>query len=413
MNLINNEKWHSAYYYINLAALFLLSLHIGGYVGRKVIVWATLMLVCAVLFNKRLELDRMFWVLAAAMILYGLIFQSFPRYQTEYWKIRFSFVGVVGPSLSMYLVCQQAAWKQKQERIELLLLSICLGTFIYSVLNHWIYMQEGFTGDGRMWNEFWTHGRHVATEFSYWGVFIVGLVGYGLFCLMEKNWLHGGAVCILIIIENIIHIIVDNRMVIMVTAVAAAISVLLYLYFNRKDKKKVLLLFLGIFFIVAVVLFIIAANVGDIRNSTYYTHFITRDGGIIRNVRFQMIWEALLLLPSHWRGGGTMVVAGFEVVHNYWLQVANDTGIFPFAIWMVFNVAFVVSLVKCVRNPAISMRIKYMIVPLAGAVISYLSMEQGGHGQGEYILFYVMLAAIIRQLEKNEKRKRVEEDDGI
>lgn len=413
MNLANIEKWRSAYYFINLAALFLLALHFGGYAGKKVIVWAALMIACAVLLNKRLELDRMFWVLAAAMILYGLIFRSLSRYQTEYWQVRFSFAGVVGPSLSIYLVCQQAAWKQKQERIELLLLSICVGTFIYSVLNHWVYMQEGFTGNGRIWNEYWTHGFRHATEFSYWGVFIVGLVGYGLYCFTERKWLQGGIVFILIAAENIIHIMVDNRMVIMVTVVAAVISALLYLYFNRKDRKKLFLLLLGILFIIAVILFVIAANVGGIKNSTYYNHFITRDGGIIRNVRFQMIWEAILLLPSHWKGGGTMVVAGFEVVHNYWLQVANDTGIFPFALWMVFNVALIVSLVKCVRNPAISMRIKYMMTPLAGAVMAYLSMEQGGHGQGEYILFYVMLAAIIRQLEKNENRKIQEERDGI
>lgn len=397
------EKYNTIYYYINLIALFLLSVHFGGYAGRRVGIWAVLMLACAVWLNKRLELDRMFWILAAAMVWHGVVFSSLPRYQTEYWKIRFSFFGAVCIPLLVYLVCQQVARRQKQEKIEWLFLSICLGTFVYSILNHWVYLQDGFSNGGRIWGEFWSRGVRHATEFSYWGVFIVGLIGYGLYCFTEKKWLCGSIVCSLIIVENIIHIMVDNRMVVMVTVVAAAVSLLLYVYFNRRNKKKLLIVLLGIFLVAAVFLFMIAANVGGVRDTAYYTHFVSRDGGIIRNVRFRMIGEALLQLPSHWRGGGDIIAAGFNVIHNYWLQVANDGGIITFILWMIFNAALIISLIKCVKNPRIAMRIKYMIVPLTCAVVSYLSMEQGGHGEGEYILFYLMTAALVRQLEKNER----------
>lgn len=403
----SSKGWNIAYYFVNLVFLFLLSVHFGGYAEKIVIIWAVLMIGVALALHQGLEIDKVFWVLAIAMVWHGWIFGQQPIHQSDYWKIRFHFSAAVFPPLLMYLMSQQMVWKRKQEQIEILILSICIGTFIYSILNYSVYLQEGFLPEGRVWNEFWTHTSRYATEFSYWGVFIAGLVGYAFSCFTERKWLRGITVCILIIVENAIQIIVDNRMVIMITVVAMALSMLLYIYFNRRNRKKLMLLFLTFLFAIIIIFAIVAANVGGIRDTAYYNHFFTRDGGIIRNVRFQMIWEAILQIPSHWKGGGTMVAAGIPVIHNYWLQVANDTGIFPFGLWMIFNIAFIISLIKCVKNPRISIRMKYMIVPLACAVISYLSMEMGGHGQSEYILFYVVLVAIVRQLERNERIEEI------
>ena len=111
------------------------------------------------------------------------------------------------------------------------------------------------------------------------------------------------------------------------------------------------------------------------------------------------------MLPSHWKGGGTMYPAGLSCVHNYWLQAANDTGIVTFVLWMIFNATVVVSMVRCVISPYIEARMKYLVLPLMCAVISYLSMEIGGQGKSEYILFYVILSAILHQLMKNKYKK--------
>jgi hypothetical protein len=44
----------------------------------------------------------------------------------------------------------------------------------------------------------------------------------------------------------------------------------------------------------AVVAIVIALNVGGIRTSGYFYRFMTRDGGILKNIRFQMIYEAIM-----------------------------------------------------------------------------------------------------------------------
>ena len=72
----------------------------------------------------------------------------------------------------------------------------------------------------------------------------------------------------------------------------------------------------GIAGIIAVV---IGVNWEKITGSEYYAQLMTmmsRDGGILHNVRFQMIAETLRQLPQSPYGGGYIYPAGFAGVHN-------------------------------------------------------------------------------------------------
>ena len=396
------QKLNTAYYAAALLMLFLVSLHFLGYTEKNIILWSVLMLIAGAAIHRKLVVDGKFLILCGAVILQGLIFGYYYS-QEEYWDW-WRFSDMVWPPVLMYLVSRQLCWRQSQRRIELLLLAICFGTFVYSLLNHYMYLKEGF-GGARGWDEFWTHGGRYATEYSYWGVFIAGLLGYGFFLLLQKRWIQGGVICLAIILENYIHIVVDNRMVLMVTVVVAAVTLILYIYLNWQYKQRIKRILLAFFAICAVGGLGIAVNVGGIRDTHFFVSLMTRDGGILGNIRFQMIWEAVCMLPSHWKGGGTMYPAGFNCVHNYWLQAANDTGIVTFVLWMIFNATVVVSMVRCAISPYIEARMKYLILPLICAVISYLSMEIGGQGKSEYILFYVILSAILHQLMKNKYKK--------
>ena len=71
---------------------------------------------------------------------------------------------------------------------------------------------------------------------------------------------------------------------------------------------------------------------------------------------------------------------------------------------MIFNISMIISVIKCAINPKINIRLKFLVIPLMSAVVAYLSMEIGGQGASEYILFYVIIAAILRQLVKNENQ---------
>ena len=394
-------KWknivNTVLYITGLIMLFLISLHYRGYSEEDITKWAIIVLLLSAIVHRRVEADFEFLILFSTIVLYGLVF-SYYYSDVEYWK-NWRFEDMVWPPVLMYLLCRQFSCRQTDEKIAGMILTICLGTFIYSILNYTVYMEEGFPYGGRIWDEYWTQSMRYATEFSYWGVFIVGLLGYGLYCFSRKKWLPGMAICVLVGVENYIQIEVKNRMVLMVTIVVAMVSVILYAYLNRHNIRKLKTLLFSVLAIIAAVIVILAANIGGIQDMT----FMKRDGGILKNIRFQMIWEAFCMLPSHWKGGGTMYPAGLSCVHNYWLQAANDTGIFTLILWMIFNISVLISLLKCIKSSRISEGLKYLIVPVLTAVVSYLSMEIGGQGESEYIIFYVMIAAILHQLVKNKK----------
>ena len=385
-------------YYFSIAFIFLLALHFMGYVEKRVVVVGSILYLIWIATGKKIVIDIQSVLIVSIMLLYGIIFKI--QYSgNSYWS-GWSFLNMALPPIVIYFLSRQMSYYQKEEKLEGYLLSVCLGSFFYSCLNHIMYMNQP---GSRIWDEFWTHTARYATEYSYWGVFIAGLLGYGLVCLKEKKWFRGLAILAFVAIDNYINIVVDNRMVLMVTVVVIAVNILMYIIFHTQEWKKCGLLLIGMILLVLIGYIAVRANVGGVCDTTFYKHFFTRDGGILKNIRFRMIWETIPQLPSHWKGGGTIAVVEGLAIHNYWLQAANDTGIFPFILWMIFNVQVVIDLVKCVVSKKISQRMKYLIVPLMVAIVSYLSMEIGGQGKSEYILFYVMVAAFLRQLVLNQR----------
>ena len=85
-------------------------------------------------------------------------------------------------------------------------------------------------------------------------------------------------------------------------------------------------------------------------------------------------------------------------VHNYWLQVANVSGIIPFILWMIVNISSIGDVIKVIKSPYISNKLKYMFIPMLASIVGYLMMEPGGTESNKYIIFYVLLIAMLKQL---------------
>lgn len=381
-----------------LLFLFLFSLHLFNFPDTWIILWCLFSIGVFWVQNRKLCLDKTFWVLAFAVILNGLGTKYYLGESLGYtWK---DIIKMVVPTLLIYPYMKQAAYEKEDKDIEKIILAIVLGTFAYSLLNYYSLVVNGFyQGDYRGWSDFWTNYNWRATHHSYWGCFIAGVSGYGLYCCFaEKKWLKGILILAAIAVENYIQIAGDNRMVLCVTVVALAVSVLLFCVFNMKNPKRVR----NVLVIAAVCAVIIAAviitNTFGIQDTGYYQRFVTRNGGILRNDRFQMIYEAIRMLPSHWKGGATMYAAGNFWVHNYWLQVANVSGILPFAFWMVVNAAMLLNVLKIIKSTVISNKVKYLLIPMLASILGYLMMEPAGTELNRYIIFYVIIIALLKQL---------------
>ena len=388
--------------YANIIFLFLFSVHLFNFPDKFILIWCAFAIGVFGLLNKKLCLDKVFFVLAAAVVLNGLGTYYYLGKNLNYsWG---DIIKLTIPVIMVYPFMKQAVYNKESAYVEKIILAIVLGTFVYSMLNYYSFLVHGFTGKGRIWSEFWTDYPMNATHHSYWGCFIAGMSGYVIYSFSEKKWIRGIIFAGLIVMENIAQAAADNRMVLCVTLVAFVVGLFLYFVFNPKNKKAIKNASIFLLAVMAIVAIVIALNVGGIRTSGYFYRFMTRDGGILKNIRFQMIYEAIMKIPSHWKGGATMYAAGVYWVHNYWLQVANVSGVIPFALWMVVNVAAVIDTVKLIKSPYVSMNIKYMVVPILASIVGYLMMEPGGTESNRYIIFYVLLVALLKQLTSNNKK---------
>lgn len=392
----------------NVLFLFLFSIHLFNFPDKFIILWCVFSIGVFWLQYKKLCLDKMFWILALAIGLNGL---GTYYYLAENLSYTFGdIIKLVVPTILVYPFMKQAVCDKNEADVLRIIMAIAIGTFVYSLLNYSAYLEHGFSYGSRIWVEFWTDYPMNATHHSYWGCFVVGLVGYAIYCIMQKKWLNVIVVTVFVAIENYIQIVVDNRMVLCTTFVALVVAIILFLCLNRKDKK---IMRNCIAIIIAVAVLVAIAFVFDVlgvRSSGYIQRFVTRDGGIIKNIRFQMIIEAIKMLPSHWKGGADMWAAGVYHVHNYWLQVANVSGIIPFVLWMIVNISAIVDVVKLVKSAVISQKIKLTLIPMLASIVGYLMMEPGGTEANRYIIFYVILIALLKQLANVDKPNVGEED---
>lgn len=401
MLLFLKTNYNKIIEWANIIFLFLFSVHLFNFPDKLILLWCAFAISLFFYVHQKLCLDKIFCVFALAIILNGLGTYYYLGPSMN-WSLG-NLVKLVAPVIIIYPFAKQLIYKKNDGYFEKVLLAIAIGTFVYSLLNHYSFLMHGFSEGGRIWSEFWTDYPMNATHHSFWGCFIVGLCGYAFVLFSEKKWIKGAIIIILIIIENIIHIAVDNRMVLCVSLVAIAVSIFLYIIFNMNNTIKIKRILLITLCALLLVIFVFQSDIFGIRSSGYFQRFVTRNGGIIKNVRFQMIYEAIKMLPSHWNGGATMGAAGYYRVHNYWLQVANVSGIFPFTLWMIVNISTVADVIKIVKASHISRKIKYMFLPMLAAVVSYLMMEPGGTESNRYIIFYVILIAMLKQaVSRNE-----------
>ena len=403
MNMLTALKNKVNWTNINFLLLFLYSLRIFRIQDEILWIWGIVGILYFVIKRKRILLGFQGIVLCVITPIYAFIYKY---YFTETRGYTWNDVAyMIFLPIFMYLLSRQLVYKRKGEELEIGLWCVAGGTFLYSLLNHWMYLQYGFTEGPRIWTEFWIREGIYATEASFWGVFITALIGYGFCCFCQKKWSRGIAALLGVLIGNIINIQVGNRMVFMTTFVAAAVSFGMFFILNRKNRKLILRVFLCCCAALLIGGLAVYSNWEKIQQTPYYVNIISRDGGILHNVRFAMIIDTLRQLPYNLIGGGHIYPAGFYAVHNYWLQAANDTGIWTLILWIVYSIVAIVDIIKLLLLKNIDRRIKYMLIPMFVAVVGYMMMEQAGTGKWIYVNFYVMLSAFIHQLVMNEKNE--------
>ena len=411
LSVLENIKKQLNVSNLYLILFFLYSLRIFGIQDEILWVWAVIGILYFVVRQKKLLLGFQGVILCVITPVYALVYKYyFTEIRGYTWK---DAIYMIFLPVFMYILSRQFAYKKKEKMLELGLWCIAAGTFFYSLLNHWMYLKYGFPWGGRISVEFWSGDAIYATESSFWAVFITALAGYGICCLLRREWGRGIAAWAGVIIGNIINVQIKNRMVFMTALVAAVISLGMFFILNRKNGKAVWRAVIALAVVLLAAAAVYYGNLEEIQQSSFYLSVINRDGGILHNVRFDMIIDSLRQIPQNLTGGGHIHPAGYYAVHNYWLQVASDTGIVTFILWIIYNILVIIDAIRLVFIKNIDSKVKYMVIPMIAAVAAYMMMEQAGTGKWYYVNFYVMLAAMMHQMIQNKKREKQNADSKV
>lgn len=397
---MNSKKIDTIVKYLNLVVLLAFSIQIAHAPGIKMLIWVLAMWGYIYVNRKQSLWDVEALLLLVGMGTYAIVFGHY--YANDFTKMELIKLGIV-PFLAYIggkvLVALQDK-EQLNKWLKCLVLILSFGITIHATLNYFKYLETGFfIESGKRWLDYWVEVPLFATEHSFYGAIMAGLLFYGCYEMLQKR-INGFFVVLGVIWVNYINIQVVNRMVLGITGAVFILSIFIYLFLVRKDKRKIkrfCFVLLGIIIFLAIIWLL---NIGGFKETSYYEALLHRDGGIIKNVRFQIQWNAIKQLPSAWKGGLQISSMGYTNLHNFWLQVANETGIVPFLCIVGYTVLSIIDTIKILNKEELDISVRILLPSAYAGMLGYFSMEQGGHGTADFIMYLMLLGGIISQTRK-------------
>lgn len=287
---------------------------------------------------------------------------------------------------------------------------LAAGMFCQGVLDFsYDYVQNGYWATEK-WMQFWIHTEYQPrTTFELEWLFTTSLTFYALYYMVKVNsrklWIYLVLACQVII--QFFCFKTEGRTNAAYLIIVVAFGILLYTYDCYKEKKKKELHFLiGLVTVaaVAVLVFMIAfkLNVGGLYDK-YENSYLSGSGGIIKNVRFRAIAEAIVLLSQNHLGGFTGTVLKGGRSHNMWLEYARQYGLVPFASLYAFKLVTVIYAIRLIIHRHVGKKIRYILLPAFVCVNLYYTMEPNGHAYRNFWLFGLFLCGIISGILRKEK----------
>lgn len=392
MENLKHRKWIDM---VNWLLLLLLSVRLFNFPNKLTILWGAVLWIYSYQRDKKNAIDVKSIFLFVGMAVHAAAFQYYNEGYSALSMAELALTPFFTYIIGKLLVHEKTI--SFAGSVKVLILTISCGIALHASLNYFIYLKTGFIiSSGKRWCDVWNGIPLFATEHSFFAVAFAGLLFYGIWELIHKQW--GGLLIIAgVAWVNYINIKVANRMVFAVTVVVFAFNIVLYIFLNytNKNKMKLFLYIAG----GALLICLIFWNIDPfhIKESSFFDALLNRDGGIVKNVRFQIQFRALTQIIPHWLGGGTMEL-GFDNAHNFWLQIANMSGIIPFISLMVYTLWNLVDMCRLIYMKHIDETIKYLVPSVFLALMCYLLMEQGGHGTPDYFMYFTLVGGIISQI---------------
>ena len=218
---------------------------------------------------------------------------------------------------------------------------IAVVLFVRGILNHlWLIDNVRYYEWPDMYGNVMLKTHH-----EFYLIMISSLLVFGIMSFSRNIKALGLMLIIVPIMANLLALVGNERLVVVASAVTAIIVFALFVVEQRIYKKRsfiaittVIVLMLGI-----LIVFFVNNTMGI---HDWYTQSLwSRDGGILHNVRFQMMNKSISMLSDYPFGHCEVSLYNskdypnviFDYAHNSWLDIGRRGGIIPLIITLGFT----------------------------------------------------------------------------
>lgn len=276
--------------------------------------------------------------------------------------------------------------------------SIAIGFFIHAMANYIINMgtQERNTID------IWTKVARSATLQATMLTMLMGSSFFSFFIL--KNKLHRVIITICIILSLLYNLVLGTRTLIIVSIVSFILSEITFIVFYIKKGDIVLKKAKILVKAIIIILVIYSSNFMGIREKIEDTKLLRRINKPYSTQeadsnRVETMILAFNNILDYSMGGNTEKVGDLKYIHNMWLDVANQAGIIPFTLLILFTSISLFYLIKTLKSQEFSAEFKIFLVGIYSAVLLNMAVEPIMQGEP---LFFIMFCNIVGMVESRK-----------
>lgn len=374
---------------INLLYIFLVFLNYRDIPNRYTLLAATGLTFFYVLANKKIYLDINTILLGVTLGLYAKL-RGFDAMSILMHAALPSMLQLLGKAIQQNGI-------PKSEKVWICLLPaivFLIGYSAHGVLNACVFFVEGTIAEQvRYWADVWTRNILPGTQQSIWLLPMIAVMLPAVFCFRKYKVMGS-----LILIAGIFFLYYSfaslSRVPIMIFGIMALWELGLFLFLNRKNRvivkkvRKILLVLLGLCLLG---LLLILLNWSAIKEIPFVQN-LSKDGGILNNVRFRAQRSVLTQLFEYPRGG--MPIPEIKMAHNVWLDMAKDTGVITFFLFMVYTIFTLIQVFQLVKSD-VSEEMKYLLTGIYFAFFLYYSVEPALNANIQYLVPWTFVNGII------------------
>lgn len=366
----NEKRIEKIYYKTTVALLFInfLFFDIDMITTYRFAIWMFFSCVIQAYFNRKMLVDIREILLFVALLSYRIILHD---------SLKNLLIFVTIPLLSYeFAKLHLIASNNTLKRVEEMVLSIAIGMYINFFIGFCfadysegqVYMREWYTFLSKLYLP--------STQHVIWCIPICAT-----FFFLIKKTINGNRRYILLLIivvyANIELYITNTRFLFLDTVLATFIGLVVsYLYKYKFSLKKIVRGFFSISIIIVTIVFISKIDIVHRMYDKSQLHYMmSRDGGILNNVRFRAQRDALLQIFEYPMGNNNLLAGCLRCPHNVWVCLAYETGIIPFVIMVIFSTICLIDIIRLFFLEKTEEDLIIVIVPLYVAINVYYMLE--------------------------------------